>query len=421
MAAVIASRPGPENRGSGLALSLHNRSAAMTKCGMVRDAVLSVAGLASLTMAACGGPAPAECGGAGTICTWAGTGVAAFDGDGKALRESALYWPMDMEFAPDGRPYVLDWQNHRVRRADGVFQTVIGGELPGDGPLAGPTDTTAEGALGTDVLLNHPTDIQFLPDGTLVLAAWHNHKIRTYDPTTNRVHVLCGAGAGDNADHVPAARALINQPKSVAVFMSGDKPSIYVADSRNQRIRVITADEIIDSVAGNGRQAYAGDDGPPGQASFSMQQVNENPEPGGSITVDGQGRVYLADTYNNRIRRIDLAAGMVTTVAGNGTAGFSGDGGDALAASLNQPRDLEFAPDGRLFIADTDNHRIRAVDLGTNVITTVAGSGAKGFTGDGGSAREATLFRPFGIAFDGAGNLYISDTFNNRIRKVVTP
>jgi sugar lactone lactonase YvrE len=358
-----------------------------------------------------------ECGAPGAVCTWAGTGVAAFDGDGKALTSSALYWPIDLEFAPDGRPYVLDWQNHRVRRADGKFQTVIGGDLPGDGPRSGPADMTPEGAPGTDVLLNHPTDIQFLPDGTLVLAAWHNHKIRTLDPLTGRVHVLCGAGPGDNASHVPAERALLNQPKSVAVFGS----SIFVADSRNQRIRVIGPDDLIDSVAGNGHPAFAGDGGPPDQASFDMQEANENPEPGGGITVDAQGRIYLADTFNNRIRRIDPVAGLVTTVAGNGTAGFSGDGGDALAASLNQPRDLEFAPDGRLFIADTDNHRIRAVDLTTSTITTVAGNGQRAFSGDGGPAREAAFFRPFGVAFDAQGNLYVADTFNNRIRKVVTP
>jgi sugar lactone lactonase YvrE len=150
-----------------------------------------------------------------------------------------------------------------------------------------------------------------------------------------------------------------------------------------------------------------------------MQQANENPEPGGSITVDAEGRVYLADTYNNRIRRIDFTAGTVTTIAGNGTAGYGGDGGPATAAMLNLPRDLELGPDGRLYIADTDNHRIRAVDLGTGVITTIAGNGQAGFSGDGGPATEASFARPFGVAFDRQGQMYVADTFNNRIRKVV--
>jgi sugar lactone lactonase YvrE len=150
-----------------------------------------------------------------------------------------------------------------------------------------------------------------------------------------------------------------------------------------------------------------------------MQQANENPEPGGSITVDDAGRVYVADTYNNRIRRIDFTAGTVTTIAGIGVAGFSGDGGPATAAALNQPRDLELGPDGRLYIADTDNHRIRAVDLQTGLIATVAGNGQSGFSGDGGLATAATFARPFGVAFDRQGQMYVADTFNNRIRKVV--
>jgi DNA-binding beta-propeller fold protein YncE len=182
---------------------------------------------------------------------------------------------------------------------------------------------------------------------------------------------------------------------------------------------VINTDGIIDSVAGTGKLGFGGDGGMPLMADFHMQESNENPEPGGSITTDLDGRVYLADTYNHRIRRIDLAAGTVTTIAGTGTAGFSGDGGPATAANLNAPRDLEFGPDGRLYIADTDNQRIRVLDLGTGIISTFAGAGQAAFAGDGGQAQAASFSRPFGIAFDRQGNLYVADTFNNRIRKVV--
>jgi sugar lactone lactonase YvrE len=365
---------------------------------------------------------PAPCAGPGTICTIAGSGLPAFDGDGKAALETALYWPLDLEFAPDGRAYLVDWQSHRIRRvdADGHVRTVIGSDLPGDGP-SDMGDMRPEGAPGTDVELNHPTDLQFMPDGTMLLAAWHNHKIRRFDPATGRVRVICGGGPGDNASHVPAERALLNQPKSIAVYTRGGTTSVYVADSRNQRLRIIDADGIIDAVAGNGRADFAGDGGPPAEASFRMQELNENPEPGGSITADADGRLYLADTFNNRIRLIDLAKGMVSTIAGNGARGSGGDGGPALAAALNRPRDLELGPDGRLYVADTDNHRIRAIDLQTGIITTVVGSGEPGFSGDGGPADAAQLHRPFGVAFDGAGQLYIADTFNNRIRKVVRP
>lgn len=363
---------------------------------------------------------PAPCGGSGTICTWAGTGERSFNGDGRSLADTSFYWPMDLEIAPDGRAYVLDWQNHRVRRvnADGRVQTVIGTDFVGDGPPDG-SDATAAGAPGTKVELNHPTDIQFFADGTLLLAAWHNHKLRRFDPVTGRVTVICGGAAGDRGDFGLASRAQLNQPKAIAIDPSGD---IYVADSRNQRIRRIQADsQMITTVAGSGKKGFGGDGGDPLRADFYMQLVDENPEPGGGIALDATGRLYVADTFNNRIRRIDFSASTVETIAGTGVPGFGGDGGPATQALLMRPRDIEFGADGRLYIADTDNHRVRAVDLATGTIATVAGGGmgAGGAGGDGGRATAAQLQRPFGIAFDGAGNLYIADTFNSRIRKVV--
>jgi sugar lactone lactonase YvrE len=358
----------------------------------------------------------------GIICTVAGTGEPAFNGDGLPARQTSLYWPMDIEISPSGEPFILDWQNHRVRRvrADGTIETVIGTAFVGDGP-PGQTDRTSEGAPGTTVELNHPTDVIFLPDGTLVLAAWHNHKIRRWDPHSGRVHVICGSDPGRTGDDGLASRAKLSQPKAVALGPDG---TLFIADSRNQRIRSMSRaepDALITTVAGSGLVGDGGDGGPPRQAEFYMQQVNENPEPGGGLTADAQGRLYLADTFNHRIRRIDLAEGSVETIAGVGEAGFSGDGGPATAAALNHPRDLEFGPDGRLFIADTDNHRIRAIDLSTGVIETVVGSGTKGFKGDGGPATAAALDRPFGIGFGPEGALYIADTRNSRIRKVVLP
>lgn len=399
-----------------LAPSLHGGVAVKRRIQVLVGSALVVAAAAG-----CGEDPTKACTAPGTTCTWAGNGDPAFNGDGLPAALTSFYWPVDLDFAPDGRGYVIDWQNHRVRRvlADGTFQTVVGTDLLGDGPPDG-SDATPAGALGTTVELNHPTDLVFLPDGTMLLAAWHNHKIRRYSPTTGLVHVACGAGPGDSPQPIVAARGLLNQPKSVAVDIEG---TVYVADSRNQRIRTIKnidGQEVLSSVAGSG-MIGAADGSSPLEAQFFMQERNENPEPGGSITVDQQGRIYLADTFNQKIRRIDLAANTVTTIAGNGTRGFSGDGGPATEAALNRPRDLELGPDGRLYIADTDNHRVRAVDLTTGVITTVAGDGERRFHGDGGPALQASYFRPFGIAFDGDGNLYIADTFNNRIRKVVRP
>ncbi len=391
-----------------------------------------------LLLSACQGSSrPANdsppCSGPGSICTWAGNGDPAFNDVPTTARESFLYQPLDIEFAPQpsGLGYILDWQNHRVRRVgpDGLLEVVIGTDEIGDGPAPGTgNELAAPGVPGTTVNLNHPTDIQFSPDGTtLFLAAWHNHKIRTYDVPSGFLYVACGRGPGFAGDKGPAEAALMNQPKSIVLDPSGN---LFILDTRNLRIRRIAADTgIIDTVVGIGTRGDGGDGGPPLLAQFSFQKGldlaggdgGDNPEPGGAITMDGQGRLYIADTQNHRIRRVDFSASIIETIAGNGSPEFSGDGGPALEAGLRYPQDIELSPDGRLFIADTDNHRIRVVDLTTGIIDTVAGTGVATYAGDGGPARAAALRRPWGIGFDAAGDLYIADTYNNRIRRVVQP
>jgi sugar lactone lactonase YvrE len=383
----------------------------------------TIVAVAAAAAASCGSdpnnPPPPTCA-SGAICTWAGTGDPALFGDGLDRRQAMLYWPMDLAFAPDpdGRAYVLDWQNHRVRRVDldGTIHTVLGTDDVGDGPTMG-NERTAPGVAGTDCNLNHPTDVTFDLDGTVVIAAWHNHKIRRLDPTTGMEEVVSGAGPGFTGDGMPAIGALLNQPKSVVVSrMTG---AIYLADTRNFRVRRIGTDGVIDTVVGSAPAGFGGDGGPPLQAQLQFQMVSDNPEPGGGLAIDDQDRLYIVDTENQRIRRVDFAANVIETVAGNGTSGFSGDGGPATAASLAWPRDVALGPDGKHYIADTDNHRIRAVDLGTGVIDTVVGDGMPRFGGDGGPPLAASLWRPWGITFDAAGNLYIADTFNNRIRMVM--
>lgn len=370
-----------------------------------------------------GGRLIEPCAGPGTICTLAGNGEAAFTGDGEAPLATALYWPIDLEIAPDGRVYILDWQNHRVRRidADGKVRTVLGTDSIGDGPTAGAGDeTVAPGIPGTSINLNHPTDIHFSADGaTMFLAAWHNHKIRKLDVGTGLVQVLCGRGPGFAGDGAPEVTALLSMPKGIAVGPSGD---LFIVDTRNLRVRRIGATTgMIETVVGDGMRGAGGDGGDPRAARLSFQVAGDNPEPGGAIAVDGEGRLYIADTQNHRIRRADLGRGIIETIAGDGTPGGAGDGGPAVAAQLNFPQDVELGPDGRLFIADTENHVVRVVDLETGIIDRVAGTGETGDSGDGGPALGARLRRPFGIALDAAGDLYIADTLNNLIRKVVRP
>ena len=185
-------------------------------------------------------------------------------------------------------------------------------------------------------------------------------------------------------------------------------------------MRKIDSNGIITTVVGTGVAGFAGDGGSPRDAQLQMP-AGANPPPAGALVFDPQGRLYIADALNHRIRRVDFDRDLIETVAGTGVADGGGDGDPALSAALNNPRDLAFGPDGRLYIADEFNHRIRALDLATGIIETVAGSGEEGFSGDGRPALSAALNRPAGIDFDLQGQLYIADTYNHRIRRVVLP
>jgi sugar lactone lactonase YvrE len=367
----------------------------------------------------------------GSICTYAGTGLEAFNGDNKDRLRTALYWPFDIEFTPSGRTYVLDWNNHRVReiRPDDTLVTVVGTDFVGDGPPE-LGDLVAPGALGTTVALNHPTDLIELPNGNLTIIAWHNHKIRQYDPVTGLVTVIMGrnaAFAGDGGPASPDAR--VNQ---VAHGVLDPDGNLFIVDQRNQRIRVIRDYQqqlgagIITTVLGTGMAGFNGDDLPPLETQVRFP-AGSNPEPTGGIAMDANGVIYFADTLNHRLRSVEftdlgfdsgVVAGTVRTIAGTGTAGNGGDGGPATAADINFPGDLEIGPDGNLYFADTNNSKVRMIDLTTGIITTIAGTGQRGYSGDGGLASTAMLSRPFGVAFDAAGDLYVSDTFNGRIRKI---
>jgi hypothetical protein len=223
--------------------------------------------------------------------------------------------------------------------------------------------------------------------------------------------------SGPLGDNGPATLASLNLPSSIALDGAGN---LYIADSLHYRIRVVNAKTgIITTFAGNGTPGYGGDNGPALSATLNT--------PSG-VAVDGAGNVYIADSGNNVVRKVTASTGIVTTVAGNGSPGSPtkvGDGGAATAANLNNPQGVTIDIGGNLFIADCANHRIRRVDAATGIITTVAGNGttnpatgAGGFSGDGGPATSAELNYPYTVAFDAVGNMYIPDSSNNRIRKV---
>ena len=376
----------------------------------------------AFVLVACGGGEPSQCDEPGHACTWLGVpGQVGFTKSGRDRLDTMVYWTMDTLFARDGTVWFLDWNNHLVRKVTtaGTVQTVVGWDdpvFPGDGNAQDPTaERSADGSVGTAVQLNHPTDLVELADGSILVMAWHNHKLRRIDPTTGRVKILVGAGAGFAGDNGPASAALLRQPSRLAL---DDAQNIYILDQANQRVRKIDAQtQVITTIAGTGLQGYSGDDGPATQAALHFE-AGSNPEPGGGIAY-ASGAVYIADTENNRIRRLDLATGIITTIAGHGEPGYSGDGGAAKDAALNHPRDLEIGPDGELYVADTDNARVRAIDLASGTIRSVVGVGELGLDpNDDVLASEIRLHRSFGIDFDPQGNLYVSDSLNSRILRV---
>jgi hypothetical protein len=363
--------------------------------------------------------APAPCRlEAGHACVWLGTGAEGFNGDGLSRLKTDIYWSMDMLFASDGTPWFIDWNNHLVRKVlpDGLVQSVVGWTdppIPGDGVPDG-SEKTPDGADGALVQLNHPTDLFEAPDGAVLVMAWHNHKLRRIDPVTERVTILAGAGAGFAGDGGPMAKALFKQPKALTGDAAGN---LYIVDQQNFRVRRIDAGGTISTLVGAGTQGAEGDGGPADECELGWE-AGSNPEPSGGIAVTDD-RLYLADTLSDRIRVVELATGIIETFAGTGEPGYSGDGGPALEATFNAPRDLELGPDGSLYVADTDNHVIRAIDLASGVVRTVVGTGEPGRdAADGKLATETRLKRPFGLEFDREGNLFVMDTLNSRILEV---
>ncbi len=247
--------------------------------------------------------------------------------------------------------------------------------------------------------------------GNVYIADTSNRRIRRVD-AAGIITTVAGSGLqlfvglGDGG---PATEANLNLPAGVAPDGAGN---LYIADTHYKRIRKVDTAGIITTIAGTGEFGYGGDGGPATEARLNF--------PGG-VAVDGAGNLYIADTNNHRIRKVDVSGVItITTVAGNGEQGFSGDGGPATAALLNHPADVALDAAGNLYIADNGNSRIRKVNP-AGIVTTIAGNGQfTGDLGDGGPAVEARLFFPYGVAADRAGNIYVADTFNQRVR-ILTP
>lgn len=345
----------------------------------------------------------------GTVCTLVGAGYAAFDGDGGNARDALLYYPTDLAWRPGTDEYVIvDWNNERLRRVDGdgVIDTVVGRNVPGDGN-ENQLDRTDPGLIGTEVSMNHPTQAEFGPDGHMYISAWHNHKVRRWDPETGLVRVVVanhdnttgnnGGYAGDGGD---AEAAHLWFPSSIAFDEAGQ---MYIVDEKNLVVRRVGPDNVIDTFAGCGD--YIDLDGELLVAGFRFPNSPTTPQPlpGGAIEIDGDF-AYVADTFGHTLRRIDLVAGTVWTIP--------------VDPPLNRPSDVEMGPDGRLYVAETDANVVRAVHPVTGESEIVAGTGEEADGADGVPATESALFKPFGLDFADDGALLIADTYNSKIRRV---
>jgi hypothetical protein len=328
----------------------------------------------------------------GVIITVAGNGTHGFSGDNGPAASAELNDPVGVAVDSAGNVYIADAGGSRIRKiSGGVIATVAGNGTEGFGGDNGPA---------TSAQLNEPYGVAVDYAGNIYVADLENSRIRRV--SNGVITTAAGNGTqGFSGDNGPATSAQLGLESGLAMDSADN---LYIADSYNHRIRKVSSG-VITTAAGNGASGFSGDNGP----AISAQLAS----PGG-IAVDSLGNLYIADTGNNRVRKV--SGGVITTVAGNGTSGFSGDNGPATSAQLAGPEGIAVDSLGNLYIADTGNNRVRTVSNG--VITTVAGNGTYGFSGDNGPAASAQLAYPAGVAVDSAFNLYIADSENNRVRNV---
>jgi len=390
-----------------------------------------------------------------TLATRAGTGDPGFAGDGRPALQACLNEPKGLAIDGQGNLFVADSENHVVRRVDrvtGLISTVVGcapeevAPAPQSGggnivpeeevdPLAETSQKTTEqftqqtdlsgtvrylvgaaapkryggdGGLAAEAQLNFPTAVAVDAQGHLYIADTMNHRVRRVDAKTGIITTIAGTGqARFSGDGGPADRAALNEPAALAVDVQGQ---LYIADQSNNRVRAVDLKTgIIRTVAGMGSAVYDGDGKPATEASLA----------GPSGLAVAAGTLYIADTFNGRIRAVDLLTGMIATVAGDGGSYRYQSPDDPPSSSVSRPSGIALDREGNLFLTDSDSHLIRRWDRTTGILTRIAGTGSASSAGDGGTALEAGLCYPFGIVADGERTLLIADTFNHRIRALL--
>lgn len=280
---------------------------------------------------------------------------------------------------------------------DGDLRTIAG---------TGTAGYAGDGGPATEARLDQPFHVSFAPDGEMLIADTNNHCIRRVDGA-GRIRTVAGCGRkGYSGDGGRATAATLNEPYGVVADRDG---SLYVVDRLNACIRNVDPAGVITTLAGNGHPGYGGDGGPASRAQLR--------EPNG-LALDGRRNLYVADVADNRIRKIDLASGVITTASGTGRRAFAGDGGPASAASIDGARAVAVDREGNLYVCEREGNRIRKIDGRTGVIRTLAGTGTAGYSGDGGPALAATLRGPKWVDVDAQGAVFVVDTENHAVRRI---
>jgi streptogramin lyase len=334
------------------------------------------------------------------IITFAGTGEKGFSGDGGPATKAALNQPFGIVRGPDRALYICDTGNHAIRRVapDGTITTVAG---------CGRKGYSGDGGLATKAELFEPYEIRFDRAGNMFFVEMRNNIVRRVDAKTKIISTVAGTGkAGFSGDGGPATKAEMKSPHSIQFGPDG---ALYICDIGNHRIRKVDMRTgLITTFAGTGEKAVT-----PDGAKIAGTPVN-GPR---AIDFDARGDLWLALREGNKVFRLDMKAGRIHHVAGTGKSGFTGNGGPANLATLSGPKGIAVAPNGNVYLADTESHSVRMIDVKTGKLELVAGTGEKG-DGPDGDPLACKMDRLHGIFVDADGAVFIGDTNTHRVRVV---